>query len=178
MWSLGNMCVTDDTCLCHVRKDLNSYNGKGYLIIDRLSFIYRGIRFTLVTHPVGYYYIESDRFPNGTFIKGYLYIIDDYVCVLGSYSNSLLDNTGEESLFFGNEFKILLLKNVSDRDDLKIPLIPPHITDIVWKDDKTCCVCRDDDVPRSNFVLTLCGHPYCKSCLKKLSECAFCRKPF
>jgi len=67
-------------------------------------------------------------------------------------------------------------------------VLPPHITrefydmGVKLKRDFTCPICME--IPnKENFEITMCGHTYCKECLKTIKEsnnpkCALCRKDF
>lgn len=52
--------------------------------------------------------------------------------------------------------------------------MPNHITDILHKENNECTICYEN-VERSNFVVSSCGHNYCTDCFSKIDKCAICR---
>ena len=53
---------------------------------------------------------------------------------------------------------------------------PPNIVDQVYRSDNkpTCCICLEQ-LDRDDFVLSTCGHHYCKADYDKVTQCSVCR---
>ena len=64
------------------------------------------------------------------------------------------------------------------KDNERSPM-PKHISKIVYEnsEDKSCIVCLND-VKCDDFILSKCGHNYCKTCYMdtRLTSCAICRE--
>lgn len=112
----------------------------------------------------------------------YHYALKQRAFAWAKYYEALNDRRDEAEVIINMLEKSMGSKlNKNDKD----VVLPEHITKEFYdmglklKKDFSCPVCLD--IPdRSDFVITKCGHSYCKSCLDTIkkqddAKCALCR---